>query len=183
MPNDYDRVSQVLYPFSGLTKIDPSILKNAADRGTRVHELCDSLMSNFGIFEMEPDLSGYIESFKKYFNDKNFIDKPPRFYCDEHKITGECDALYKTEDGLVLVDLKTPVRESKTWRLQGSAYSYLAKKAGYSVSRIEFVRLCKKGKEPEIFIYEENFPKFLQYLQVYRECFKNQNEIDVNHLI
>jgi hypothetical protein len=179
----YTRVTDVLYPFSGLKNVPPEILKNAAERGTKVHEICDALIEQIGMFNIDNKVAGYIESFNHYFVEKNFLEKPDRFFCDEHMITGECDAIYQDQKGLVLVDIKTSLREGKTWRLQGSAYAHLAERYGYKISRIEFVKLCKEGKEPKIFTYDRDFQMFLKCLDVYREFFNNSTEEDFYQFI
>lgn len=172
---DYIRVTDVLFPLSGLKSIDPIILKNAAERGSKVHAICDAIISDMGMDIIPENIEGYINSFMKWMP-KNFLDKPDRFFCDEYGITGECDCIYRDGDHLVLVDFKTPVNESKTWRLQGSAYSYLAKKAGYPISRIEFVKLSKVGDSPKVYTYEEDFDLFLKCLDVYKYFFKNGSQ-------
>ncbi len=180
---EYTRVTEVLYPFSGLKCVPPEILKNAAERGTKVHEICDALIEQIGMFNIDNKVAGYIESFNHYLPDKNFIEKPERFFCDEHMITGECDAIYQDRKGLVLVDIKTSAKEGKTWNLQGSAYAYLAKKYEYKITRIEFVKLCKEGKEPKIFVYQYDFQMFLKCLDVYRKFFNNIKEEDFYQFI
>ncbi len=176
MKDNYTRVTSILYPFSGLSKVDPHILKNAADRGTKVHEICDALMNELGIFEMDDNISGYITSFSSWLTGKTFIKKPDRFYCDKLMITGEVDGIYKEGKDLVLFDIKTPVKESQTWELQGSAYSYLAKLAGYDIKRIEFIKLDKKGNEPVVFTYKENMELFLKCYDLYKIFFKNMDK-------
>lgn len=174
----YTRVTDVLFPFSGLKAIDPEILKNAADRGSRVHLVIDGILKGLGECHMGDDILGYIESFHKWYeggSSKEFLPKPNRFFNDAFKITGECDAIYKDSEGkLVLVDFKTPLRESKTWRLQGSAYSFMAEREGYPIDRIEFVKLDKKGEKAQIFIYERVFELFWKCLDVYDYFFANQ---------
>lgn len=169
----YVRVTDVLFHFSGMKNISPQILKNAAERGTKVHEICDSIISDMGYFNVEDRLRGYVNSFEQFFNNKSFIEKPDRFFCDRYKITGECDGIYEDKGSLVLVDFKTSATENKTWRLQGSAYSYLAKLEGYDIDRIEFVKLCKEGKKPKVFVYQEDFETFVKCLDVYNLFFKN----------
>ncbi len=172
--SDYIRVTEVLYPFSGLDKINPDVLRNAANRGTRVHEICDAIIEEVGVGYFEPELDGYIESFNKWLP-KEFIKKPDRFFCDELMLTGECDGIYKEGDDLVLFDLKTPMNESKSWMLQGSAYAYLCRKSGINIKRIEFVKLSKYGHDPKVFTYEENFELYLSCLQTYKYFYKNKN--------
>lgn len=173
---EYLRVTEVLAPFSGLSSIPLDILQAAAERGTKVHEICDSIIQGLGEFGVEEHLEGYINSFIIWKQGKKFIPKCNRWYCDELGITGECDAICESQNGLVLVDFKTSSRESKTWPLQGSAYAYLARKNGYDIKRIEFVKFSKEGDEPEIFVYEDCFDLFLKCLEVYRLFFKKKKE-------
>jgi hypothetical protein len=175
----YTRVTDVLYPLSGLGKIDPAILENAAKRGKMVHDICDALIYDFPIPEdikNNEECKGYVNSFIQWFDNKPFTYKFDRFYCDKYMITGECDGIYQDKDGLVLVDFKTPQKESKTWPLQGSAYSYLAKKQGLDIKRIEFVQLSKTGKSPKIYVYQENFELYLKCLEIYNYFFKKVAE-------
>ncbi len=179
--SQYDRVTSVLAPFSGLDKINPEILKNAADRGTLVHKMCDALIEGVGIDDM--GIEGYMDSFKSWYVDHVFVDKPSRWYCEELMITGECDALYDNGDGLTLVDFKTPLRESKTWVLQASAYHYLGCKAGLHIANIEFVRLKKDGKSPQVISYNPDMDTFMKCLEIYRMFFKNKSfHLDLDYL-
>lgn len=198
---DYTRVTEVLYPFTNLKTIDPEVLKNAAERGTAVHKLCDFLAYNIGImpgdlenlvesYTIKVDRSAfqnqehykkekklveaYVESFKKWYVNKKFMNKLNRFFDDDLMITGECDLLYRNDQReLVLVDLKTPMNESHTWLLQGSAYSYMAKKIGHDIQVIEFVKLSRYGEIPKVFTYQEDFDLFRCHLKAYLYSFKN----------
>ena len=62
----YTRVTEVLAPFSGMDKIPPEILQRASERGTKVHEICDAIISGMGCPEIQDNLQGYIDSFKKW---------------------------------------------------------------------------------------------------------------------
>ncbi len=172
---NYTRVTDALFPLTGLRNIDPEVLKRAANRGLRVHEICDAIIEKVGVVNLDTEVQGYIDSFKKWLP-KQFIKKPDRFFCDKYMLTGECDAIYKDESGLVLVDFKTPASESKTWRLQGSAYSYLAKESGYNIARIEFVKLSKTGGAPKVYEYVEDFEMYLKCLDVYKMFFLKKEE-------
>jgi hypothetical protein len=165
----YTRVTDVLYPFSGLDQIDPDILKRAADRGTFIHKVCESIIQCMPYPEVPSSWVGYIDSFKIWYEGKNFLNNPGRFFCDDLMLTGECDGIYINNDKeRVLFDLKTPLKESKTWALQGSAYHYLANKNSCQVDKIEFVKLSKDGKAPKIYQYEPNFELYRKCLDVFR---------------
>ncbi len=201
---DYDRVTNVLGKFSGLDKINPEVLKNAADRGTVTHLACDALVDGKDAYdiwdivtkevkkycvEKSDDhfqkelklINNMINSFRgwAYLYGKRFQPKPERFYCDDLMITGECDLIYLDENNeLTLVDIKTPVTESKTWMLQASAYDYLARKQGINLKHLVFLQLSRKGEEPKEFRYVENFNLFKHVLETYR-YFQHDNEKDL----
>jgi len=173
--DEYVRVTNVLYPLSGLKSIPTEILQKAATRGTRVHEICDALMADIGVLDLEDEVAGYIRSFEQWLPRK-FLEKPDRFFCDTYKITGECDGMYVDGEDLVLFDIKTPVKPSNTWMLQLSAYAYLARLSGYPVTVIEVVRLNKDGKPPEVIRYKEDFDLFLSCLNVYRYFYDGKDQ-------
>lgn len=175
--DDYVRVTSVLKPFSGLYKVPTDILNAAAQRGSRVHTICDALINDLGLLDIDESLYGYIYSFEKWSKDKIFIPKPDRFYCDKYMITGEIDGIYQ-DGGLVLFDIKTPLKESKTWPLQCSAYAYLARLKGFNIKRIEVIKLSKEGKEPTVYHYEENLDMFLKCLELYKHFFNKDSEED-----
>jgi len=176
----YTRITSILAPFSGLSRISPAVLENAANRGTRVHVAIDSIINGIG-FDLDEEIAGYVESFEKWRGDKVFIPNPKRFYNDEHMITGEADAIYAT----TLVDFKTSAKEGSCWVHQGSAYCKMAHDAGYKIDKIEFVQLRKDGKVAKSYFYEYNFEEFLRLKNVYDKYFKTkqtQEEMDYEYI-
>lgn len=170
---NYRRVTNILYPFSGLDKIDPEIVACAARRGTKVHEICEGIIQGLGEFGVDDETSGYVESFKKWWSKgHDVVLMEQRFWDDELKITGQVDMILRTPDGLAVVDLKTSYRPSNTWEAQGSAYAYLAKKAGHDIKKIFFIHLNKYGNEPKIYEYPVDDSFFLAILRVYNHFFQ-----------
>ena len=166
----YDRVTDIVGYLSGIYKIPDYVLSKAAARGSFVHNVCDAIIDDLTYPEVPEEYQGYIDSFMQWFNlieGCEFL-KPDRFYCDELMITGECDLILSRPGRNTLIDFKTSVDESKSWVIQGSAYCYLARKAGIEIDAIVFVKLNKNGMEPECFTYEEDFDLFRKCLQVYR---------------
>jgi hypothetical protein len=174
---DYTRVTTVLYPFSGLQNIDSEIVKNAGERGTRVHDACEMIMEGVtDDFWIEDDIEGYIDSFKHWWSTKpEVLSVEQRFWDDSEHITGQVDIITNTQDGIAIVDLKTSSRPSKTWHAQGSAYAMLAKQAGYDIKKIYFVHLNKTGKPPKIHEYPVD-DLFLAVLRTYNHFYKGSNE-------
>ncbi len=179
----YLRVTQVLSIFSGLHKIDAFVLQNASERGTLVHEIIEAINLGFGKEDVPSHVEGYINSFELWSDGKVFLPKPKRMYCDQFMITGEPDDIYLEGEDLILVDYKTPAKESKTWAMQASAYSFMCKKNGYKIKRVEFVKLDKTGKSPKVYLYLEDMDMFLKILDCHRYFFKDKNEeLDLDYL-
>ena len=170
---NYVRVTEVLYPFSGLDKIDADVLAHAAERGTKVHKICEGIVAGLGELGVDDETWGYVESFKKWWEkgiDVVMMEK--RFWDDELKITGQVDFIINTPDGLAIVDLKTSSRPSKTWCAQGCAYAYLAKKSKHDIKKIYFLHLNKHGKEPKIHEYPIDDSFFLALYRTYQYFFQ-----------
>ena len=174
MREDYTRVTSVLYPFTDLDKIPPNILKNAADRGTKVHEICEGIISGIGEHGVDEETRGYVDSFIQWWSKGHkVVEMEKRFWCDDLKITGQCDLIIDTGDGLAIVDLKTSSKESDTWHPQGCAYAYLARQAGYDIQKIMFIHLFKDGREAKVIEYPVDigffFAIFKTYLHFYHK--------------
>ena len=169
----YDRVTSVIFPFSGLTKVDPEILRKAAARGTAVHDYCNCLIAELPCDTIDDTYMGYIDSFNLWAEGKKFLLHPGRWFDDELMITGECDGIYEMDGEFILFDLKTPAKQGSTWNLQGAAYRHLAHKNNLKIDHVEFVRLQRNGKKPTVYGYGDSFDEFMMLLTVYRKYFKN----------
>jgi len=173
----YLRVTTVLYPFSGLQHINQDVLAYAAERGTKVHQICEAIASGLGEIGVDDETWGYVESFKQWWNQGiDVVEMEKRFWDDELHITGQVDFIIKTGDGLAIVDLKTSSRPSKTWQVQGSAYAFLAKNAGYNITKIIFVHLNKHGKAPKLYEYTPDDSFFLNVLRVFLHFFYKETD-------
>ena len=173
---NYLRVTNVLYPFSGLHLLDPDVLAFAAERGTKVHKTCEGIIQGLGEIGVEDETWGYVESFKKWWAlGHEVLMVEQRFWDDELEITGQVDLILKSPE-LLLVDLKTSSRPSPTWKAQGSAYAYLAKKAGYDIQKIQFLHLNKHGKEPKIYEYPIDDSFFLAVFRTYKHFFHKEKK-------
>jgi hypothetical protein len=183
----YTRVSDILEPFSGYGSVPEHILKKAANRGTRVHQIAEAYVK--GIMPLEDsELKGYVDSFLEWRGDKKII-MPNRFYDKVLRITGKIDGLYQdmTTGDYTLIDFKTSAKEGKMWALQGAAYLYLAEIVGcYPVTRIEFIRLPKDGKKAEIYDYSassgENFSQFKEMVKMYHQFFSKKENVEWEYI-
>lgn len=172
---NYIRVTNILYPFSGLDKINPDVVAYAADRGTRVHKICEGIALGLGEIGVDNETWGYVESFKKWWSSGvNVVEMERRFWHDELRVTGQVDFIIQTDEGLTVVDLKTPARPSKTWPAQGAAYAYLAKNAGLDIKKISFLHLNKHGKAPKIYDYPIDDSLFLDIFRVWKHFYQGK---------
>lgn len=170
---NYKRVTNVLYPFSGLERLNAEVVAHAAERGTKVHKICEGIIQGFGEIDVDEETKGYVESFKKWWElGHEVIMMEQRFWDDDLQITGQVDLIIKTPEGLAVVDLKTSSKPSPTWEAQGSAYAYLAKKAGHDIQKIFFIHLNKTGKEAKIYEYPVDDSFFLAIYRVWVHFFQ-----------
>ncbi len=183
--SEYDRVTTILAPFSGIDKIDPMVLQRAAIRGSKVHALCQGILDGIDV-EVPEELKGYVDSFKQWSLDKRFVENPGRMFSDKEKVTGECDGIYLDKDNNeILFDLKTSAQEGSTWRYQAAGYSFLLSETKKIVPKEEqFIRLSKDGKYPKIHIYhfEENLNTFMKCIDLFRTFYKNKIKITGEYL-
>src|SRR6188768_1540018 len=113
---NYTRVTTILYPFSGLKDVYPEILQKASLRGTKVHKICEGIVSGLGEHGVDEEVQGYIDSFNKWWGEgKQVHAVEKRFWCDELEVTGQVDMIIETPEGLAIVDIKTSYKPSKTW--------------------------------------------------------------------
>lgn len=174
---NYLRVTNVLYPFSGLQNIDADVLAHAAERGTRVHKICEAIVCGIGEVGVDDETWGYVESFKRWWEKGiNVVKMEQRFWDDELELTGQVDLITTDHGNLAVVDLKTSSKPSKTWQAQGSAYAYLAKRSGYNIQRVHFLHLNKHGKEPKIHEYPVDDSFFLSIYRTYKHFFHKDKD-------
>jgi hypothetical protein len=173
---NYTRVTTVLNPFSGLDKVDPKVLSHAAERGTKVHKICEGIMAGLGEFGVDDETAGYVESFKKWWGEGRYVlSIERRFYCDELQLTGQIDLIYVNGGGeCCILDLKTSSRVSPTWRAQGCAYAYLAQTNGIDVHRVQFLHLRRDGRDPTLIEYDPEPEFFAEVFRVYKHFFSKE---------
>ncbi len=172
----YTRVTEILYPFSGLKDVDPYRVQHAAERGTKVHKICESIILGFGEWNVDEETKPYVESFKLWWQQgHNVIAVEERFYDDEYMLTGAVDMIVRTPECDIIVDIKTSYKPSKTWPLQGSAYAHMARKAGYDAQKIHFLHLDREGGHPRIYDYQDAWDMYLHCWNVYNHFYRRKN--------
>lgn len=144
----YTRVTDITSAFIDRGGIDPLVLLNAANRGTRVHAACEAIAGSRTAWDTE-GIEKYLEAFESYWrgcNEPRIILCEERLYCKKLLITGQCDFLVEINGENWLIDLKATSAPCKMWPLQCIAYVMLAEEAGHRVDRFGMLHVKKDGK-------------------------------------
>lgn len=176
IPHGYDRVTSILNPFNDFSSIDPDVLKNAADRGTRVHNLCEAYALKLFLPDIPDDCKGYFDSFREWFDYsvEQVIHTEIRMNSMNYKLSGCMDlcVIMKGSTTPTLIDIKTPVNASPSWALQTAAYVMLADDClDLNIKRRCALMLPKTGGSAKIIeycSYTSDKSLFLNALELYR---------------
>ena len=167
--------TEVIAPWTDFSKIPPDVLQRAADRGTDVHAACTTFAKGLPVMGLPVELRGYFDSYRRWFEQivQEVILVEERLFDEANGYCGQIDLLVKTKQGeVVLVDLKTPIALSKSWKLQIASYRHLLEMNGYHPDRCGSLRLSPDGKIPKMDFYEgsaaQDFNIFLHALNCYR---------------
>lgn len=176
--SEYDRITEVLSPFSGVEFIPEHILNKASERGTEVHKIVEAHLKGWPVSIMPEEYKGYIDSFYQFWESSNHLFKhsdlvlEKRLYCEKLMITGQIDVITTVGERTYLIDWKTSSNFHKTWYLQGAAYKHLCTLNGYpDVDDCLFVKLKKDGGKPTLYKtydHKECLEIFHKCLELYR---------------
>lgn len=130
IPAGYTRVTECLKAYNNFQNIPELTLKNAADRGTRVHKYCELYAKGLFIASCDEDCYPYVENFKEWFdnNVEEVFHVEMRINSASRKLSGAIDLICMLKDDTrpVILDIKTPQKASLSWQLQTAAYRLLA---------------------------------------------------------
>ncbi len=171
----FPRVTEVLSPWTDFSMIPPDVLRAAAERGTAVHDACAAYALGLPVIGLRDDAAPYVESFKRWHSHvvEHVILCEQRITDEDFGYHGEPDLLVKSKSQeIILLDLKTPVTKTKTWRIQLAAYTNLCRKLlDMKIDRVGSLRLSPEGKTPKMDYYEyqdKDFAIFVSALNCYR---------------
>jgi len=167
-------VTTVLRPFQDFRGVPRGLLETAGKRGRAVHAASASFARNLWVNPLPPEWNGYFLSFKSWF--QQYVDRvffvEKRMECKEFGFTGQGDLGVKLIDGRdMVVDLKTPLVESPTWKAQLAAYRFLARLClPYQFEGMSLI-LHPGGGSAKAVVYDyadDDFAAFLSALNAYR---------------
>lgn len=162
-------VTQALSPFVDLSMISDARLHYASARGTAVHRACSAYAQGLWVPALPSDYQLYFDSFKRWFDAwvKDIIWVERQLTDNTYRFSGHPDLYcYLISGEKLIVDHKTPVTESPTWKAQIAAYCHLAEAESGMV-----LRLRPDGTEAlatRYFNRAADFAAFLAALTAYR---------------
>ena len=173
---NYPRVSSILAPYTDFSMVAPDTLAAAADRGVQVHSACAAYALD--LFAPVPEeLAGYFKSFKAWFDlyVHDVIAVEAELTHQAFRYIGHADLIAKVTGFapgcpvVAVVDYKTPVTASQTWKCQIAAYVEAAwEKYGAAIGGA--LQLRKDGGLPKMsWVTDQNqaFAAFTGALSAY----------------
>ena len=158
----YLSVTQALNPFVDFSNVPAERLSYSAERGRIIHSACAAYAQNLFVPPMPEDHQLYFQSFQSWFDQyvKQVIWVEQELSDNKYFFHGHPDILCILISGeKVIVDYKTPVSESPTWRAQISAYCFLAQ-----VSKGMVLNLSPQGKAARAIVYTQQKSDFAAFL-------------------
>jgi len=166
-------VTTALSPFNDFSAVPPDRLEFATRRGTAAHAACAAYARSLPVFASNgsaPFFDSFRNWFDKYVKRALFVEaefSDPSVY----GIVGHVDLVAElTDSRIVVVDYKTPVAESRTWRAQLACYCYLVKPVVGEVGGMA-LQLSPDGNAARAIHYKNtasDFAAFLAALAAYR---------------
>jgi hypothetical protein len=157
--------------------IPAGVLARAAQRGTNVHSA--AALSLLGMwFEETPEIMGYIKSLNDWR--RSFVEEvvavEQELLAPKYRVQGHPDAIVRLrgDQGLTLVDWKTPKPLSPSWRLQLAGYKLIAEAEpnNFQIARVASLRLDSAGGAAKFDGYTKTLAHdknvFLSCLNVWR---------------
>lgn len=167
----FPSVTTVLSPFADFSRVRPEVLEHAAQRGTKVHALCEAYAQGLWIPRIDEECAGYFDSFKRWFDATvvEVLAQEVELVDEQKGYMGHPDMIcrIKGDNDAVMIDLKTPAAQSPAWRLQLAAYWRLGTLAGYPITRSGSLRLKKDGSRA---IFNEYTGSHAHDLNVFLNC-------------
>jgi len=182
-------VTQALGRFVDLQHIPPERLRIATARGSKIHDYIFMDLKELWVPPalITPEIEGYWKSyliFKREMIETTVLIEE-KLHCTCYGYTGILDwcGIFRGEEGLTVIDWKSPVTEGKTWRSQVAAYWHLVESHsgisimkheafGLPITRCGSLMLSPTGGTPSFREYTEfhadYFNDFLLALGAYR---------------
>ena len=136
---------------------DPELLARAAARGTAIHQAAENY-AEYGIEDIDPELSGYFDAFKRWWDKKKpvVLGTECRVYHKELGYAGTSDLLCVIDNQITLVDYKSSASVvHMLCMVQLEGYARAWDSHGLKIDRREILHLQSIGQYTE-HVYPKN---------------------------
>ena len=177
---DYPSVTQIINEFADYSMVSTMNFNLSISRGNVVHKHCLAIARGLTVPELNGEAQGYIQSFQKWIDyvKPEIIAVEPEVKNDKFGYIGHPDLIYKKNEQVYLLDIKTGQTPSWTWTIQLAAYYYCDLPSS-PISAVEILSPHPLGDIPRVFRYSRDsinkaYSIFINMLNVYR--YKNSKE-------
>jgi hypothetical protein len=170
----YYSSTEVLGKYVDWHRIPDKILAQAIRRGNSVHTACGGYALGGYVAPLPLQYQGYFDSFKLWYDQfvERTIEVEKRYTCHLYKYTGQLDIIsFLKSKRFALIDIKTPVTESKTWRIQLASYRHLLQSNDIEVDESMILQPKASGKIARAYKYDDwemDFNIFIGALNAHR---------------
>jgi genome maintenance exonuclease 1 len=157
------------------------IARQAANRGTRFHTLCERFLKNEEPFDQKTtlfDKALFNETKHLLYDIDNIHVQEERLFSNHLRLAGTVDCIAEHQGRLSVIDFKTSTRRKvkediDNYFMQCAAYAIMYEELCYiPVSKIVLIIACE-SEEPQLFVEKrDNYVKQLLY---YRDLYEKTN--------
>jgi hypothetical protein len=149
-------VTEILKPYQDFSRVNPSDLELAADRGSIIHTAlaCRAAGLWYAVKDIPKEYMGYFRSgcrwLDRYVKDVKLVEIP--LVHKEMKFRGTPDliCILKGDEAQGIWDYKTGALAQRTWEVQVGGYVGLCMTNAIPVGRAGFIQLRRDGKIPKV---------------------------------
>ena len=157
------------------------ISRQAANRGTNVHSLCEKFIANERINGAMPDALAMFNSIKPIMEDNisDIYTQEASLYSDSLGVAGRVDLVAKWNGIPAIIDFKTSRKPKKEewvlgYYLQTTGYSLMfEERYGVPIKQI-VILIAVDGEDPQIFISERD--KYIRRLESTIALYHGENK-------
>ena len=156
------------------------IARTAAQRGTKVHHMCEDLINNKEV-KREPFLAAALFSqLEKVIKEKvnNVYAQECGLYSDKYMVAGRVDCIAEYDGVLSIIDFKTSRSErnddwNESYYIQASAYAEMfEERTGIPISNIVII-MAVEGNEAQLFQTKRD--NYIEQFKELRKRYENEN--------
>lgn len=166
-------------------ELSKKIGRNAANRGTRYHKICENYLSNLDPFQTDNEVKLFLPSDKEmFYNTKSILDRIDNIvflerylFSKKIKIAGTVDCIAEFDGELSIIDFKTSskmkyIEDIPNYFAQATAYSLMFREL-FNFTIEDIVIIIGIEETGESIVYKSNVINHMEYLKKSIQMFNN----------